>query len=354
MEIEELLRKLPETKKKEWSYLETIGVSHRETIMANLLAFYFDPSEKHGLGDVFIKALLQTKTQDLDANKKCEIPSRVAEIAAKGFNWAKVIVEDSTDDRKRIDILIETEELVIAIEFKINHNLDNPLSSYVSRVKGQYPGKVEYYIVLTPSWKEPMGDAKGNKDFKQMMLSHFIEKVEHLVQAQGKFKKLDEPYQFESLDEAQQSMLYTDFIYTIENRKIRITMMDKYSEKVKSDETLLKEIESAFEEFNDLKKYIEVKVDGLLKLLEKNPGNKFSIMGGSKDKIESVLYCTKGDKQIKIRLTLKGWSVELWGKKDDKREQKRIKELGNHKTHLDVILKEIEDWSDIFDETSWS
>jgi len=349
MEIEKLLKKLPKTKKREWSYLETIGVSHRETIMANLLAFYFDPSEKHGLGDLFIRALLQTQPKRLDRNVNF-----VEEKNGEGkwptkFDWAYVTLEDTTGDNKRIDILIETEKLVIAIEFKINHELNNPLSSYVDYIedkgkeKKKHGGKEKYYIVLTPYWKEPVGAAKIKTEFKQMMLSHFVEKVKCLVKKEDKFA---------SLDEASQHMFYTDFLNTIENRKIRTTMINDYFEKAKNEITGFshRDIEQAFVQFKDLKLDIEKETEKLLKLLNEKPENKFSIMGSSKDEIQSVLYCAKGDKHIKVRLTLEGWTVELWGK-DGKL---KTKELGDFKRPLEQIVMEIEEWSYSFNETSWT
>ena len=225
IDIAELLNELPESTEAKWSYLETIGVSHRETIMANLLAFYFNPTEKHGLGDVFIKALLQTTPYGLKEKKPSEIPSNIV-IPENGFSWAKVIVEDSTDDNKRLDILIETEQLVIAIEFKINHELNNPLNTYFEYIEDderEFSDKEKYHIVLTPYWKEPVGAAlEGDTKFKQVIISRFVAKVKALVEKEDKLARLD----------AQQVMLYNDFINTIENRKIRVNMINEYVAKV--------------------------------------------------------------------------------------------------------------------------
>jgi hypothetical protein len=335
IEIAELLDKLPKTIEAKWSYLETIGVAHRETIMANLLAFYFNPNEIHGLDDVFIKALLQTEPFELKEKKPSEIPSQVTTIAKDGFGWANVIVEDSTDDNKRLDILIETEKLVIAIEFKINHELNNPLTSYVSRVKQKCGKKETRYIVLTPYWKEPVGAAlEGDTKFKQVIISHFIANVAALVKKEDKLTRLD----------AQQVMLYNDFINTIENRKIRVNMINEYVGKVEKGHLSHEKIEEAFVQFNQLKTDIENKTKELLKLLNKPSNPKFSMLSGSNNRIESVVYCTQGDTQTKVRLNLKGWTIEQWEKQQGNWKIKEDSKLNIHAfdTPITEIVKKVQ------------
>jgi len=242
----ELIKNLPILEKTRWSFLETIGVAHRETIIANLLGYYFEPNGKHGLNDTFIKALLQTVPKQLTKNKNGEIRTEINELSKKGFAWANIILEDSTDENKRIDIVIETEELVIAIEFKINHSLNNPLNEYVRHIEDNninpnYKSKLKYYIVLTPQWKHPEGKAIGNEKFVQIMLSHFIERVEDIIKEEDLFK---------DIDNFQQYILYKDFINTIENRKKTIKMIDEYFNKVKSNEITTETIEQTFKNFN--------------------------------------------------------------------------------------------------------
>ncbi len=333
MEIEELIEKLPPSEKRQWSYLETIRVSERETIMANLLAFYFDPEEKHGLGDIFIRALLQTRPLELRRNLGIDRPQEVVAMDNERFSWAKVIVEDSTDDNKRLDILVETEKSVIAIEFKINHDLNNPLNSYVRRIeskypKSKYPEKVKYYVVLTPQWKEPVGAAEEpGTDFKQVILSHFIGKVDTLVKNEVKFTG----------DEGtRQLMHYNDFLSAIINKKIRINMINRYFDRVKSGNLSVDQIENAFKQFNELKGHAEKEMNKLLKLLNKKTIDDYSVLPVSKDKIESVARYKKGDKEIKVRLNLRGWAVERW-----RNEQAELKKAESVSYDIKVSMTEL-------------
>lgn len=333
----ELIKKLPELEKRRWSFLETIGVAHRETIIANLLGYYFDPNENHGLNDTFIKALLQTVPKQLTKNKNVGIRPEIEELSKKGFAWANIILEDSTDENKRIDIVIETEEIVIAIEFKINHSLNNPLNDYVNYIEGHSTynkkGKKPYYIVLTPKWKEPEGEqAIGNSEFVQIMLSHFIERVEEIIKEEDLFK---------DIVDFQQYILYKDFISTIENRKKTIKMIEEYFNQVKSNEITTETIEQTFKNINIVKGYIEKKAEELMKQLNKNAINKFFILPASKDKIESTIFCKGGENQTKIRFSLEGWSLELWGKVDGEFTQKSKIHIGNYNSSIIDLAEKI-------------
>lgn len=321
----ELLRKLPTLEKREWSFLETIGVSQRETIMANLLAYFFNPCKPHGLEDTFIKALLQTKPYYLNKKEKIEINNREKERdkyqiklnqlkrftnSDYSFDWANTIVEDSTDKNKRIDIVVESTDLIIAIEFKINHHLDNPLGNYFKHIEfsekegkrvvnKKYKGKQKYYVVLTPNWKEPEGKAKGNEEFVQITLAGFIGNVKKNVSEKENFKRREDSHQF---------YIYNDFINTIENRGKEISMINKYFEIFNKKNEDNKQIEESYRNLSKIKDAIEKRV---IEISEYN-NLKFRLLL-SKETIQSALMRTKENKtQIKIRLSLKGWYGERW------------------------------------------
>ena len=45
------------------------GFPRRETVSSNVLAYFFDPAEGHGLKDLMLKALLRTlHTEDIDVS----------------------------------------------------------------------------------------------------------------------------------------------------------------------------------------------------------------------------------------------------------------------------------------------
>lgn len=210
------------------TYMEILKVNNREVPFSNLLAFFFRPKEKHGLNDIFIKALLNTKCSELIANSSL-IKDNL--LVANGFgfenieniigNNVKVIVEQPTTkeqnllkselNKKRIDILIVAQNFLICIEFKINHDLNNPLNEYKNFVIEKYPDKRKYYVILTPFRKEIKNNAKNNVEFKQIILSHFIENVKNCLPLDFKTNLTTNKYYD----------YFIDFIQTVENRKIK-------------------------------------------------------------------------------------------------------------------------------------
>ena len=210
------------------TFMEILKVNDKEVPFANLLAFFFRPKEKHGLKNLFIATLLQTKYSELTANSSKFENSLIdlngtitGNIDDYIGNKVNVIVEQKTVSKenllrpelnnKRIDILIIAENFVICIEFKINHVINNPLEEYKKFANEEYPNKKKYFIVLTPNRKEIKNNAKNNTEFKQVVLSHFVENI-----------KLNLPPNFKKNSTTNKYYDYfIDFIQTVENRKIK-------------------------------------------------------------------------------------------------------------------------------------
>jgi hypothetical protein len=194
------------------TFMEILRVHNREVPFANLLAFFFNPKEKHELNTLFIDALLETRFTHLGKNESVEISPRIPVYDA---NSIKVAVEVTTSEIIRIDILITSNTFTICIEFKINHDLNNPLDDYKKFVNDKYSNQQHYFFVLTPYKKEATGIAKeyfeSNNEFKQIILRHFINKVK---------EKLQELYPNYENENIYFKYYFNDFIQTVENRKI--------------------------------------------------------------------------------------------------------------------------------------
>ncbi len=115
---------LPRTERSR-TFMEVSGYPHYENVASNILAFFFDPGAEHGLNDLLIAAFLQ-----LAGHK---MPPAVGKISIKR--------ERGTDDRKRLDLLIDSETFTIGIETKIFHRLGNDLAGYASVIDQRGHGK---------------------------------------------------------------------------------------------------------------------------------------------------------------------------------------------------------------------
>ena len=107
-------KKLTPTLQRDPTTLELSGYPHRENVYSNILAFFLDPGREHGFGSLFLESLLSVAGYE--------------EIQDGGE--VEVNREEITGTRKRIDIVISTDTLIVGIENKIYHPLHNDLEDY--------------------------------------------------------------------------------------------------------------------------------------------------------------------------------------------------------------------------------
>lgn len=288
------------------TYLEILKVYNKEVPMANLLAFFFRPKEKHGLGNLFIKALLKTKCFELDANKDDDSIGLLMKNGANGkevdlntISNVKVKTEVKTDDDKRIDILIEADQFVICIEFKINHELNNPLDNYQTYIEKEYKDKRQYFVVLTPYRKPPIGKAVGNTVFKQVILSHFIKNI-----------KAELPEGIRRNNEGNIYLQhYYDFIQTIENRSLRYGQKKKL-EKLITDCNLTVATAVMPTEVSEF--WYEVLTELKVEKLSEHISAKYHSNGAG-----GFAEIKKDGYAIKIRIENGEWQIEKWTNKKE-------------------------------------
>lgn len=107
--------------------MDVAGYPSRENVCSNILAFYFNPGEEHGFGELLLNALFS-----------------MCGIAEDGFpatEEVNVIREHYTTNGKRIDIVINHPEFTAGIENKIHHWLANDLDEYSTELNQLGAGK---------------------------------------------------------------------------------------------------------------------------------------------------------------------------------------------------------------------
>lgn len=126
--------KIANPEAKEPTFLEISGYPHYENVISNILAFFLRPDEAHGLGFLFIHALLSTNDSELE-------------------DLSNVVVERETitDRGNRIDIVIDSDSQIIAIENKIFGCPNNPFSDYKDYIQNRGKNTCRtYYLSLLP------------------------------------------------------------------------------------------------------------------------------------------------------------------------------------------------------------
>lgn len=226
--------KVPKLEAKAPTYLEISGQPHFENVCSNILAFYFNTNESHGFKDLVLKSFIE-----------CVDETLLVEFDIETINVERELY---VDEQKRIDIVIECNDLVITIENKIYHILNNRLDLYVESIKSRYPNKNYKFIVL--SIKEEFIE---NEEFLPLTYEKFFNKLKQNIG--GYFVNSNNQY----------TTFLIDFIQTIEN----LTKMKIHNEKFLDFYIQNKvEINELIKENKNLKELLYNKVKSLSALLD--------------------------------------------------------------------------------------
>ena len=149
--------------------IEIIGCQTKENFYNNILAFFLQTDEAHGMGDLVVSSLLEA-----------------VDIETDDVNVSNVVREyttyttDTTDKKKRrIDLLIETRRYIIGIENKIYARANNDFKEYSKTINtlanndsGSSDERKPVCILLSLFKQEK------HEDFIPITYKEFFEKIE--------------------------------------------------------------------------------------------------------------------------------------------------------------------------------
>jgi hypothetical protein len=119
--------------------MEVAGYPHYENVASNILAFFLQPAEEHGLGDLLLTSLMAALP-----DKNWQTWEFQSDVTVEREHW--------TDMGGRLDLIIVARDLVIGIENKIYHTLNNDLSDYKNLIeKKGSKESTRIKIVLSPN-----------------------------------------------------------------------------------------------------------------------------------------------------------------------------------------------------------
>jgi hypothetical protein len=137
------------------TFMEISGYPHYENVCSNILKFYLDPSNEHGLKDLVINSLIHIVDKDF----KIDLDFEEIEISR----------EFKTIKENRLDLLILTKNYAIGIENKIFHYLHNDLTDYSNTVNLYcYNQKKPICIILS------LNKITTNEDLERIKANGFI------------------------------------------------------------------------------------------------------------------------------------------------------------------------------------
>lgn len=265
----------------EATYLEISGYPHYENVCSNILTFFFDPTNAHKMKDLMLISL----NPDIS------------------FSNVRVFREVTTYTGKRIDIIIESENDVIAIENKIYHNIENPFDDYNSYLDKKYINKNIHKYILGIN----IENNKIHEDFIQVDYSFFMNSIKNNI---GNY--------LTNVNQKYLSILI-DFIESIENLSKGTRMEEKELLFIKENEHDIVKINSMIFDF---KKEIRNKVNHLLGLQSlKNEKIKSTYVYRETDGLFDIFVYELIVKDIIVAIDTiispQGWRIEIFPRNNE-------------------------------------
>jgi hypothetical protein len=158
----------------QFNIFEALGAVRVELRHSDFLAFLLSPNQSHGLGDQFVKRLLQRAL----ASAPDQTPIRPIDLDVADLDTILVLRE-----WHNIDILLLDEEngLAVIIENKIGSSEhSDQLRRYLETVRQHYPELRQICLFLTPEGEEP-----SNPKFVPVSYSIIAELVEELIESRA-------------------------------------------------------------------------------------------------------------------------------------------------------------------------
>lgn len=151
------------TESVEPTFFEITRFPHYENVCSNVLSFFLDNSESHNLNDMMINALLDASETNIEYN-----------------NWSQMEVnrEVTTIKGNRIDIVVETENLIVGIENKINADAYNDFDDYSSYINQKANDKETIKLVLS---LYPINSSKLSGGFINITYNNLFNSVEKFI-----------------------------------------------------------------------------------------------------------------------------------------------------------------------------
>lgn len=147
------------------TFFDITGFPHYENVISNVLAFFFDTNEEHDLKDLWLKSLFECYNSN--ANTHFQLGA-----------FEEIEREHSTEDKKRLDLIISLDNAIVAIENKIYATPYNPFDSYHKEILNYRKNNNKCIIeILLSLRKEENQRTSYNTVFYNITYKSLIEQV---------------------------------------------------------------------------------------------------------------------------------------------------------------------------------
>ncbi len=290
-------QRLPDRSERLPTFMEITRYPHYEDVCSNILAFFFNPNQPHGLESLFLDAILRI---DGTQSPEGELGSKVS-----------VYREVSTSDGNRIDLLIQSESHAILIENKIRAEIKNPFRDY-SNYLDTLPQTHKYKFLLTLTPRSEGAEC----GFQNITHKQLVKKVRRLLG--GYVARGDTRY----------LTFMLDFLNTLDNlQKDRVmdqAFLDFLKQRGAEVDKFLNEIKTFKEELHDKTERLDRHIDeSPYPNVTRSFWGKNTWGGGAQDSslYDSLGYSITlasfgvGGVVCAVIVDASGWSIEFYPKK---------------------------------------
>jgi len=273
------------------TFMEISGYPHYENVCSNILKFYLNPSNEHGLKDLILNSLLHLIDKDFKFDTD--------------FDEIKIYREYKTLNENRLDLLILTGDFAIGIENKIFHHLHNDLTDYSNTVKSVcYNSRKPICIVLS------LNKLTSQEDVEKVRANSFInityeQLFQNIKQNIGEYLLSSNIGYINHL---------TDFIKSIENLTPRTMENKALWTFLKNNSQIVQELTDSFTDYkNSLYQKIYLLKDAL-------PQNEFAPTAdkqwiyGESCLVHDYTINTKYKLVVDTVIDIHGWEIQLFGR----------------------------------------
>lgn len=266
------------------TFLDISGFPHYENVCSNILQFFFETKEAHGMGDLFIQALFKT----VGENVSCPIVVNSVER------------EQITASGKRMDITISTDDYVIGIENKIYALLNNDLLDYSNHLQSISNGRKIIKIVLS---LYPIGTHAG---FVSITYKDLFNCIDNLI---GNYWRNSNRKFLDYLNDFMQNIKRLEGVSIMDNE-----LIDFIDENIQ-------DVEDLYSKLNDLKKVLRQRVQDLGKRMKYDDKKCKQWLwredGRFVDDLVHDIHIDDAIIAIDTYAYPKGWEINIWLRKSN-------------------------------------
>ena len=149
---------------------EILKIAKNEIRHSNFLAWLLSPNQSHKLGFMFLKKFIREVCYS----------DKTKNIYQIDIERLDLIEAQIKREWKNIDILIELEKIVIAIENKtLSKEGENQLKRYKEIINQEYPDRAKIFVFLTPGRDIPKD--KDNSDWETISYEFIVETLDEIL-----------------------------------------------------------------------------------------------------------------------------------------------------------------------------